>query len=46
MDDYIEYQIINGEGEFGDSSDDNSGGCMIWVLIIIVVLWIIIKMLS
>ena len=38
MDDYIEYQIITGEYEIDDSSDDNSGGWLILILIVIAVL--------
>ena len=34
MDDYIEYQIITGEDEIGDSSGDNSGG---WIILILIV---------
>lgn len=45
MDDYIEYQIINGEDEIDDSSDDISSGWVILILIAIAVLWIISKLL-
>ena len=45
MDDYIEYQIITGEDEIDNSSDDNAGGWAILILMVIAVLWIISKLL-
>lgn len=46
MDDYIEYQIITGEDEIDDSSDDNSGGWLILIFIVISVIWFIVKLLN
>ncbi len=45
MDDYIDYQIITGEDEIDNSSEDNSSGWFILILIVIAVLWIISKLL-
>ena len=46
MDDYIEYQIAHGEGEFGSSSDDASGGCLILILMIIAAIWLVGKLIG
>lgn len=44
MDDYIEYQIANSEGEFASSSDDSSGGCLILIIMVIVIIWFLGKL--
>ena len=46
MDDYIEYQIITGEDEIDNSSDDNSGGWAILILMIIAAIWLVVKLLN
>ena len=46
MDDYIEYQIAHSEGEFADSSEDASGGCLILILMIIAAIWFLTKLIG
>ena len=45
MDEYIEYQIINGEFENDcDTSGASCGGCLMLILIFVVVIWLIGKL--